>query len=212
MDLVFNSSDDKLDVSPLVIIVQGSPRGDGNCAALAVEAFNACQTADFETIIVSSADLMASAQWCNGCLNCVATGLCIHEDDVATFIDMLDEASGLLWITPIYFSTVPACLKSLIDRMQIFWARREREEVLAFEVRRPAAAVIVGSGADPFGVEAAVLPLKSASNIAEFTLSDPTVLLGLDENDAILQAESADKRAAARTAIEVFIDRVLAWQ
>jgi len=195
----------------LVLVVQGSPRSDGNCAALALEAFNACEVADLETIIVSAFDLMSGTEPCNGCLTCVATGKCAHEDGVATLVDMLNEASGLLWITPVYFSSVPACLKGLIDRLQIFWAQRQRGTALIFPQRRPASALIVGSGQDPFGTQAVTLPLTSVSNIAEFTLSEPTVLSGLDDVDALLREENAHKLDKARATIQIFIKNVREW-
>ncbi|MCL2818151.1 MAG: flavodoxin family protein [Actinomycetia bacterium] len=196
---------------PLIIIVQGSPRSDGNSALLAIEAFNACEAAEFEAVIVSSAALMNEAARCNGCLHCVATGQCVHDDEVGLFIDMLDEASGLIWITPIYFASVPACLKELIDRMQVFWARRQRDEAVVFDQRRPAIALVVGSGEDPFGTDAVTIPLKSVSQMAEFALAEPTILLGLEDTDALLQEENVDRLKEARASILAFVADVKAW-
>jgi multimeric flavodoxin WrbA len=124
---------------------------------------------------------------------------------------MLESAAGLLWITPVYFATVPSQLKAVIDRFQVFWARRNRGDMVSFDTRRPAAALVVGSGSDPFGTEAVMSPLTSASNIAEFNLFKKTVLLGLDEFDAIIQEENADKREVAHTTIKTFVDEVLKW-
>ena len=198
---------------PLVVIVQGSPRMDGNCAALALDAFNACDARGCDAVIVSASMLMTSGGHpCNGCENCVSTGSCVYEDEVTLLYQMLDSASGLLWITPIYFASVPGQLKAMIDRFQFFWARRSRGETLKFETRRPAAALIVGSGNDPFGTEAVEIPLTSASNIAEFNLSKPTVLMELDEPDAILREENAGMREIAHETIRTFVDAVLKWE
>jgi multimeric flavodoxin WrbA len=196
---------------PLVVIVQGSPRSYGNCARLAVEAFDILDKAGFEALIVSASTLMEEATPCNGCMTCLATGDCVHDDGVELFIDMLDEACGLMWITPVYFSTLPGQLKELIDRLQVFWARRQRGEALTFEQRRPAASLIVGSGFDPFGTEAVSIPLTSVSNIAEFTLGRPTVLTGLDEVDALMEEANAEKLSCAKDAITAFADEVGSW-
>jgi len=196
---------------PLVVIVQGSPRDDGNCARLAIDAFDACEAAQCEVVIVSARALMSESTPCNGCMGCVSTGDCVHDDGVKLFIDMLDAASGLLWITPVYFSTLPGQLKELVDRLQVFWARRQRDEALTFGERRPAASLIVGSGYDPFGTQAVTIPLTSVSNIAEFTLAEPTVLSGLDEVDALMQDENADKLACAACAVTSFLEAVRRW-
>jgi len=197
---------------PLVIIVQGSPRTDGNSAVLALDAFEACEAAGFEALIVSSFVLMQEyAHSCNGCMNCLATGDCVFDDGITQFCEMLDAASGLLWITPVYFGSVPGELKALIDRFQVFWSRRKRGEELYFKSRRPASALIVGSGEDPFGTEAVSIPLASASNIAEFTLIDSTVILGIDEADAMTHPDNVDKRNVARDAIDRFIEAVHDW-
>ena len=197
---------------PLVIIVQGSPRSDGNSALLALDAFDACEKAGVDALIVSACALMEQATACNGCMTCVATGHCAHDDEVSIFIEMLDQASGLLWISPVYFSSIPGGFKQLIDRLQVFWARRERGEVLTSHQRRPACALVVGSGADPFGVKAVTLPLTSASNVAEFTLKEPTVLLGLEDTDALQQVENAAKRAHAGETIASLIENVRQWE
>jgi len=196
---------------PLVVIVQGSPRPDGNCARLAVEALTMLESADIEAVIVSAGALMEESTPCNGCMLCLESGDCIHDDGVELFIDMLDASSGLLWITPVYFSTLPGQLKELVDRLQVFWARRQRGEALTFGQRRPALSLIVGSGFDPFGTEAVSIPLKSVSNIAEFTLAEPTVLSGLDEIDALMQDANADKLACAKKALQAFSSAVHDW-
>ena len=211
MDATPQTTEDVLREKPLVVVVQGSPRSDGNCAALAIEAFETCETAGLEVVIVSACALMSEAMPCDGCMQCVATGQCVHDDEMSLFVDMLDEASGLVWLTPVYFSSLPAGLKALIDRMQIFWARRQRDTNVVFHARRPAAALVVGSGNDPFGTQAVTLPLMSVSNIAEFTLEEPTVLSGLEDGDALLRAESAPKLEIARQTIQAFAEAVIAW-
>jgi len=192
--------------------VQGSPRDEGNCAALATDAFNACDARGCNAIIVSAEGLMSgNAHPCTGCNSCVSTGECIHLDEVTFLYRMLESAAGLLWITPVYFASVPSQLKAVIDRFQVFWARRNRGEMVRFETRRPAAALIVGSGNDPFGAEAVTIPLTSASNIAEFDLALKTVLIGIDDPGAIIQEENADKRKTAHTTIKKFVDAVFQW-
>jgi multimeric flavodoxin WrbA len=116
-----------------------------------------------------------------------------------------------MWITPVFFGSVPGPLKSVIDRFQLFWARRQRGEALEFVRRRPASALIIGAGGDPFGVDGVVIPLTSASNIAEFTLAEPTVLLGIDEPGAILHPDHADERARAHEAVAAFVEAVHSW-
>lgn len=66
---------------------------------------------------------------------CEKTGRCPIEDDMETVvIPALRRADLVIVSTPVFFYGVPAGLKSLIDRAQILWARKNR-----LNLRDPAA-------------------------------------------------------------------------
>lgn len=199
--------------NPAVVIVQGSPRRYGNCEALADEAAKICRGAGLKVTLISIPELLESGEYeCNGCMHCFNSGSCMRRDAVQPIYDSLDNAAGLLWITPIYFGSVPGPLKCLVDRFQLFWSRRMRGERKSYPSRRPAAAVIIGTGGDPFGTEAARIPLTSASNCAEFSLFEPVILASsMDQPGAILDENHTAQLQLANAEFARFADSALRW-
>jgi multimeric flavodoxin WrbA len=93
----------------------------------------------------------------------------------------LDAADAIAVATPVFFATVPAVLKTLLDRCQPYWARRYVLREPAPAHRRPGAILVVGGGGDPFGAGCAITPVKSVLNVL-YVRSDMTLeLLGPDK-------------------------------
>lgn len=105
-----------------VVIIQGSPRPDGNCGILAAWAGEAAHTAGRTARVIYPHDL--DIHCCIGCYQCYNTGTCVFEDDMAGIIDAIRGASLLVICSPVYTNTVPGGLKLLIDRTQAYHAER----------------------------------------------------------------------------------------
>ena len=103
-----------------VLIIQASPRADGNCSILAGWASEAAVGAGFTAEVVFPDDLWIRA--CIGCYQCYNTGFCIFDDDMPTIIASLRHARLLVICTPVYTSSVPGSLKLVIDRFQAYHA------------------------------------------------------------------------------------------
>lgn len=112
-----------------VLVLQGSPRADGNSGLLASWALEEVEAAGFTGRVIFVHDLMARP--CIGCYQCYNTGTCTFQDDMTGVIDALRQAGLLIVCTPVYTSTVPAGLKLVIDRFQAFHA----EMILAGDSR-----------------------------------------------------------------------------
>jgi multimeric flavodoxin WrbA len=61
---------------------------------------------------------------CTACGACYATGECIIDDDFNVVLSKMLNAQRLIFATPIYFMTVCAQAKTLIDRCQCLWASK----------------------------------------------------------------------------------------
>lgn len=63
---------------------------------------------------------------CQNCGYCTTRGVCkfADKDDMKAVYEAIDEADRLVAASPIYFANVTAQLKSLIDRCQVYWARK----------------------------------------------------------------------------------------
>jgi multimeric flavodoxin WrbA len=105
-----------------IVIIQGSPRPDGNCGILAGWAVEAGNKAGRTSRVIYPHDL--DIHCCIGCYQCYNTGTCVFDDDMAGIIDAIRGASVLIICSPVYTNTVPAGLKLVIDRMQAYHAER----------------------------------------------------------------------------------------
>ena len=193
-----------------VALIEGSPRHGGNTTQLAsLLAERLCKSGAKAARFSVAEQLFAP---CTGCNACLETGECIlHEehDAMPVLYKVLDSCDALLWVTPVYFAGVPAQFKGLIDRLQIYYGRRLLHGKPTMP-RRPAAAVILGAGGDPFGVGGVISTLRSASQMAEFALADPLVILGVDTPSDIMNTRRADERAAALTLTDTLVERAVA--
>ena len=105
-----------------VLVIQGSPRADGNCSILAGWAAEEAGTLGKRSRVVYLDDL--SLRPCIGCYQCYNTGSCTFSDDMAGLIGALRSASLLVVCSPVYTNTVPGGLKIFIDRCQAYHAEK----------------------------------------------------------------------------------------
>ena len=104
------------------VIIQGSPRPDGNCSILAGWAADAAREAGAEPRVIYLDDLVIHP--CIGCYRCYNTGECTFDDDMGGVLATLRGASLLVICSPVYTNTVPGGLKIFLDRCQAHHARR----------------------------------------------------------------------------------------
>jgi multimeric flavodoxin WrbA len=105
-----------------LVIIQGSPRPDGNCGILAGWAAEAAADTGRTSRVIYPHDL--DIHCCIGCYQCYNTGTCVFDDDMQGIIDAIRGARLIVICTPVYTNTVPAGLKLVIDRMQAFHAEQ----------------------------------------------------------------------------------------
>jgi multimeric flavodoxin WrbA len=91
-----------------------SPRKRGNTELLLEQALNGAQHegAETELLSLSGKDIKP----CDGCGSCAARGECHIKDDMQTVYQKLLEADGIIFGTPIYFYSMAAQAKAVIDR------------------------------------------------------------------------------------------------
>jgi multimeric flavodoxin WrbA len=105
-----------------LVVIQGSPRADGNCGILASWAVEAAQDAGRTAQVIYPHDL--DIHCCIGCYQCYNTGSCVFDDDMMEIITAIRGASLIIACSPVYTNTVTGGLKLVIDRMQAYHAER----------------------------------------------------------------------------------------
>ena len=101
-----------------ILIINGSPKKDGNTAAL-IEWFAeaAGSLADIE--VIRAAALKHKAPGCLSCRTCQQSAeyRCAIDDDARPVLEKMVHAETILFATPLYFFAASAQTKILVDRM-----------------------------------------------------------------------------------------------
>jgi multimeric flavodoxin WrbA/protein-tyrosine-phosphatase len=107
----------------LVLGFQGSPRKKGNTSFLLKNFMQAVEKLGAQTctIEVSQKNIIP----CKEYVVCERKGYCPINDDVKTEIyPLIRQAEVVVLATPIFFFNMTAQLKAIVDRCQLFWARK----------------------------------------------------------------------------------------
>jgi multimeric flavodoxin WrbA len=116
-----------------ILAIYGSPRRKGNTSLLLKEAVRGATEAGAQTDEVVLRDLDMSP--CLEIYGCAKTGRCIMQDDFQGLYDQLLGCRGLMLATPIFFYTVSAHTKILMDRCQSLWVKKYWLEKSASKTR-----------------------------------------------------------------------------
>lgn len=103
-----------------VVIVIGSPRENGNSAALALQAAEGVRKAGGEPQVFRLADM--DIRPCRACDTCQKKKgySCVINDDMRLVYPVMRKARGLVISSPIYWFSVSAQTKIFIDRLYAF--------------------------------------------------------------------------------------------
>ena len=100
-----------------VLILQASPRANGNTAWMAEEFKNAAEAAGHQVTLVNvSKKKIAGCLACEYCHN-KGNGACIQKDDMQELYPLMAEADVLVLAAPIFYFTLNAQIQAPIQRM-----------------------------------------------------------------------------------------------
>ena len=91
-----------------------SPTLGGNAETLVRESLEGAADKGAETDLISFSSI--DVKPCDGCRRCTKTGECVIDDDMKDVYPKLRAADGIIIGTPVYFWTVAAQAKLLMDR------------------------------------------------------------------------------------------------
>ncbi|MFZ0034427.1 MAG: flavodoxin family protein [Sedimentisphaerales bacterium] len=105
-----------------VIGISASPRLNGNSDLLLRQALAGAESVGAQVEYLRLADFKIAP--CIECNSCYKTGTCVVKDDYHVISAKMLDADRLIFATPIFFMTVCAQAKALIDRCQCLWAHK----------------------------------------------------------------------------------------
>ncbi len=109
-----------------VLILSGSPRRGGNSDMLCDEFAKGAAEAGNEVEKIRVAEKKIG--FCRGCYACRESGACVIEDDMAEVLQKMIDADVIVLASPVYFYSVDAQLKALIDRTVARWLEVKNKE------------------------------------------------------------------------------------
>ena len=100
-----------------ILILQGSPRADGNTAWMAEECKKAAEAAGHRVTLVDVARKKIA-----GCLACEfchgkGAGACVQKDGMQELYPLFEEAETLVLASPVYYFTMSAQIQAPLQRL-----------------------------------------------------------------------------------------------
>ena len=114
-------------MSKKVLIISSTPRKGGNSDKLCDAFAEGAKEAGNEVEKVRIADLKIG--YCTGCYACQKTGKCAIKDDARCVIDKMLAADVIVLASPVYFYSICAQLKALIDRTVVVYPNLTNKRV-----------------------------------------------------------------------------------
>ena len=151
----------------------GSPVKNGNVDLLVTQVLEGAASRGAETLKIYLNDLVIKT--CQSCDVDPAPGYCIYEDDMQYVYEALDSCDLLVLGTPVYFDTVSAQVKLMIDRCNCIRPYiRQPDGTYAFErrMKKKKAGVLVVVGGETRSFDAITRVVKGFFNWVEARLVD----------------------------------------
>lgn len=109
------------------LVLSGSPRKDGNSDLLCSEFMRGAQESgnEVQKIFVRSKKIVP----CNACYYCRDHGgKCALNDDMSEILDAMQAADVIVMASPVYFYSIDAQMKIIIDRSLARWTNIPNKE------------------------------------------------------------------------------------
>lgn len=101
-------------MSKNVLIISSSPRKGGNSDVLCDQFMEGAKESGNQVTKIRLAEL--NVEYCSACYACKKVGHCVKQDDMEQVITKMKAADVIVLATPVYFYTMCAQMKTMIDR------------------------------------------------------------------------------------------------
>ena len=98
-----------------VLILNGSPRVNGNTDIAVNELVKTFEAEGVETVVSRIGN--QNIRGCIACGSCSKNGKCVFDDAVNELASVFEEADGLVLASPVYYASANATLIACLDRL-----------------------------------------------------------------------------------------------
>jgi multimeric flavodoxin WrbA len=175
--------------------IHGSPRKEGNTSLLLRELLKGASEKGAKTTEIFISDLHIRP--CIADYSCAKTGECILKDDMQAIYKQLIEHDHIVVAAPIFFYNVNAQTKALIDRSQMFWARKYmlKQPIATDEVKRRGIFISVGATKGSKLFEGTLLTMKYYFDTLDAQFFKSLLYKNIDDQGDILNYPDAMKES-----------------
>ena len=195
--------------TPKILAIYGSPRRNGNTTSLLRKAVEGAREEGAQVNEIVLRDLKMSP--CLEIYGCKKTGRCVIQDDFQPVYDQLLECNGFMLASPIFFYTVSALTKILMDRCQSLWVKKywlEKTPIGKRELTRKGLFISVGATRGKRLFDGALLTVRYFFDPLDMELWRSLLYRGLDfEGDVDKFPEYLEEAyAAGRDLCQAILD------
>jgi len=179
-----------------VIGIAGSPRRGGNTELLLDSVMAGAREAGSETKTIILCDL--DIHPCRHCDGCLQAGKCVVQDDMQPIYEDLVNADGIVIASPMFFMSLSAQAKAMIDRCQALWTRKYRLYLpVARNLGGERRGIFIGTGGTKYLnlFEPSLTIIKSWFSVLEVKLTGELTYREIDEKGAIKSHPTALQEA-----------------
>lgn len=171
-----------------IVAIYGSPRRKGNTAALLRNAVDGARQEGAQVEEIVLRDLKLSP--CMEIYGCKESGECRIKDDFQKVRDLILESQGLMIASPIFFYTVSAHTKILMDRFQSQWVKKywlDQDPDNRVVTRRKGLFISVGATRGKKLFDGTLLSMRYFFDVLDMDLWKALLFRGLDFEGDILK-------------------------
>jgi len=175
--------------------ISTSPRTNGNSDLLLREALAGAESAGAQIEYIRLSDLNIGP--CIECNACYTTGTCQVQDDYQQLLKKMLDADRLIFASPVFFMTVCAQAKMLIDRGQCLWAKKYilKKQLIRPQRDRRAMVIVVGGSKSKKQFESIRLTMKYYFDVLDINYAANLFINKVDRLSEIQKHPSALKEA-----------------
>lgn len=177
-----------------VVAFHGSPRAGGNTDILLNETLKAVDPSKHKILLfrLNQMDIKP----CQNCGGCDETGICVIQDTMGEIYDAIRKADRIILASPIFFFSLSAQTKIMIDRCQSFWCEKYllKRSLNSGPHVRKGLLLLVGGMKSEIGVKCGDATAKAFFRSISISEHETLSFLGVDAKAAINDHPSALKQ------------------
>ncbi|MBN3039382.1 MAG: flavodoxin family protein [Candidatus Omnitrophica bacterium] len=178
-----------------VLAILGSPRRGGNAETLLDKALEGVQSTgvslEIEKVVLN--ELKFSP--CQECGGCDKTGRCVLKDAMQDIYKKIDQADAVIISSPIFFGSLPAQVKAMIDRYQCRWVAKYILEEKEIRPAKKGLLILVEASARESFLKNAQSIIKNFFAVSNIGFTAKLYCPQVDKRGDILKDEDCLKRA-----------------